>query len=253
MFYVLSKIIGLIINPLIWILCLFTYSLFSKKQWRKRKYLVLGIIVTLFFSNSFILNEILYKYESKNVALSELKPQYDYGIVLSGMMWFDGKTNRTNFLSSSDRIWQAVRLYKLGKIKRILITGGKASYFKKDTVESVLLKNFLMDIGIPESDILVETMARNTRENAMFTAEILKDSANITLLLITSACHMPRSSRCFSKVGLQCDIYPTDHNSGARRFDFETLFVPNPQVLLRWNALIHEFLGMVSYKVAGYI
>lgn len=253
MFYVLSKILGLALNPLVWILFLFALALIIRKQKIKRKLLLSGILVTLFFSNSFILNEVLYKWEPQSIAINELKPNYDYGIVLSGMVWYDSKTKRTNFSNSSDRIWQAVRLYELGKINKILITGGPASYFHKDTVESALLRNFLIEIGLPQSDIIIEEQARNTRENALFTSQLLKNHSYSNLLLITSASHMPRSKKCFTKVGLPCDIFPTDHYSGGRKFNIETLLMPSAQTLANWNLIIHEWFGMLSYKLAGYI
>jgi len=115
------------------------------------------------------------------------------------------------------------------------------------------LKSFLIKINIPEADIVTEERSRNTRENALFTAEILQNLPHEKLLLITSASHMRRSMLCFEKVGLHCDIYPTDHYSGARKYNFETLLVPNPRTLFNWNVFIHEMFGMVSYKFSGYI
>ncbi|RLD74511.1 MAG: YdcF family protein, partial [Bacteroidetes bacterium] len=59
MFYILSKIIGLLINPIIWILTLLLCGLFLKKKQLKRKFYLSSIILILVFSNSFILNEVL--------------------------------------------------------------------------------------------------------------------------------------------------------------------------------------------------
>lgn len=253
MFYALSKIIGLAINPLIWILTLLFLAFTLRSSRLKKTLFTLALIFTVFFSNSFILNEFLKNWEPKGVEIEELKPKYDYGIVLSGMVWYDTDSKRLNFMKSSDRIWQAVRLYEKGIIDKILITGGAASYFQKDTVESVLLKGFLEEIGITSNDIVIETQARNTRENAYYTAELLKNRDYNNLLLITSASHMPRSIRCFESVGLRCDTFPTDHYSGARKFNIETLLIPNAQTLANWNIIIHEWFGMLSYKIAGYI
>jgi len=253
MFYIFSKIIGLLINPILWILTLLLCGLFFKKPPLKRKFYLSSIILILVFSNSFILNEVLRLWEPDATFSSELEESYDYGIVLSGMVWYDSETERTNFLQSSDRIWQAVRLYHEGKIKKIFITGGAAGFFEKDTIESILLKEFLIRIGIPDVDILTEEKSRNTRENAVYTAQILKDLLYKNLLLITSASHMKRAKGCFDKVGLKCDTFPVDHYSGARKYNFDNLFVPNARTLFNWNAFIHEIFGIVSYKISGYI
>jgi uncharacterized SAM-binding protein YcdF (DUF218 family) len=253
MFYVLSKILGLLINPIVWILSLLFFAFFVKKAHLKKWFSIAAFACLLIFSNKFILNELLIKWERKAPDDATLLVQYDYGIVLSGMVWYNSQTRQINFLQSSDRIWQAVRLYKEKRIKKILIAGGSAEFFAKDTVESVLLKGFLVKIGIPAEDIITEENSRNTRENAVFTAKLLQNFPHKNLLLITSAMHMPRAELCFRKVGLNCDIYPADQYSGSRRFGIEDLFVPNARTLFNWNAFIHELFGMASYKIAGYI
>jgi len=72
-------------------------------------------------------------------------------------------------------------------------------------------------------------------------------------LLITSATHMRRSYSCFEKVGLNCDTFCTDFQSGARQWNIEALFVPQTNVLFKWNAFIHELVGLLIYKVMRYI
>ncbi|MBI9067894.1 MAG: YdcF family protein [Salinivirgaceae bacterium] len=253
MFYVLSKVIGLVINPIVWILVLLGFAIFVKSKKYKKSFIIAAFIFVYVFSNSFLLNEILYKWELKPVNYSELKPSYDYGIVLSGMLWYDSESDRVNFMQSSDRIWQAVKLYKEGRIRKILISGGAADFFNEPVVESVILKDFLIKIGIPAKDIIAEQNSRNTYENAQFTANYLDTVNYSNLLLITSATHMRRSKKCFYKVGLHCDIYPVDYYSGIRKFSIDNLLVPSARTLFNWNAFIHELFGMLSYKIVGYI
>ena len=39
-------------------------------------------------------------------------------------------------------------------------------------------KDFLLNCGIPEQDILIESKSRNTWENSLFTSELLKENTN---------------------------------------------------------------------------
>ncbi len=240
-------------NPMVWVVALLLFSLFTRKKKLARKSFLVGIISLLFFSNSLIYNEIIRLWEVDATTNTELKQTYDYGIVLSGMTHFNDDLNRMNYLRSSDRIWQAVRLYEEGYIDKLLITGGLASLFSRDTVESVLLANYLYKIGIPKEDVLVEKLAKNTFENAVFTAKMLDTIPYHNLLLITSASHMPRSNACFKKAGLSCDLFPTDHYTKARSYDASQIIVPSAEALNNWVALLHEWFGMLSYKIAGYI
>lgn len=251
MFYLLSKILGLLVNPLFWIVTLLVLGLCLKKQKLKRRLLLWAVVLLVFFSNGFILNEILRPWERYREKEPHLQ-HYEYGVVLSGMTYYDTEHNRVNFLRSSDRIWQAVKLYSDGTISKILITGGPASFFYKDTVESVVLRDYLVNIGIPSSDILVEEEARNTHENALFTSQLLNGQSD-SLLLITSALHMRRAFGCFKKAGLNCDTFPTDYYSGTRQWNIDNLFFPSPNVLFKWNAFIHELVGVLIYRLMGYI
>jgi uncharacterized SAM-binding protein YcdF (DUF218 family) len=253
MFYILSKIVGFFINPIIWILGLLVAAVFLKKAKHKQTFLIVSAVLLYFFSNRFILNEVLVHWENHTESITLDTGTYDYGIVLGGMVWYDKSTGTMNFLQSSDRIWQTVRLYKEQKIKKIIISGGSADFFGQDTIESVLLKNFLVKIGLPANDILTEENSRNTHENALFTQQILSSEPNARLLLITSAIHMRRAKKCFEKVGLSCDNYATDFYSGNRKYNVSEILIPNPQTLFNWDAFIHELFGMASYKIARYI
>ena len=108
-------------------------------------------------------------------------------------------------------------------------------------------------MGIPEQDFIIETESRNTRENAVFTKQVLdKEIPGGNFLLITSAFHMRRSLGCFNRAGMKVDYYSTDRFSGPRKFEFDNLFIPNSQAFESWKMLIHEVTGFIVYKISGY-
>lgn len=253
MFFALSKIIGILLNPIIWILFMLVIALVAKSRQVKKRMIIASLIVICFFGNGFVLNEVLLRWEKQAVSDEQLNFPYDYGVVLSGMVWSDSVKGKVNFLHSSDRIWQAVRLYQEGKIKKILISGGDAGFYGKYEMEALVLKKFLIKIGIPDSDIFTELESRNTHENALYTKAFLRNQHNAKLLLITSAIHMRRSEKCFEKVNLSTTIYPVDSYSGTRSYTIDHLFIPKTTNILKWDMLIHEFFGMLSYKIVGYI
>ncbi|MBE9467952.1 MAG: YdcF family protein [Bacteroidetes bacterium] len=254
MFFFFSKLLIFTITPLVWIIALLLISLFAKKTKIKKYCLIASISLLLFFSNSFILDEFMRAWEIKAVQDCELKQSYDYGILLSGMTAPDKKYKRLNFLRSSDRLLQTIRLYKQNRIKKIFISGGSGSIIQKEYCEARDLKNYLIQIGVPEEDIITEINSRNTRENAEFTAKILLNKEQTSsCLLITSAFHMRRSKGCFNKTGLKVDIYPTDRYAGQRKYIFDHLFIPNHNAFNSWNLLIHEVTGYITYAVVGYV
>lgn len=253
MFFILSKILAFIITPLVWIVGLLLYSFFTKNEKRKKKCFVAALIMLLFFSNPFILDEFMRLWEVPAVSQSELG-KYDAAIVLGGLIFYDEQLDRLQFTRSGDRLWQAVELYKKGYVRKIVFAGGSGSILHADIKEGPLVQRYLITLGIPAEDILVEAESRNTRENAVNAKALLdKEIPDGKFLLVTSAFHMRRSMGCFEKVGMNATPYTTDRYSGPRKWELDHLIVPNVETMMSWNTLLHEIVGCIVYKVSGYM
>ncbi|MCK4638323.1 MAG: YdcF family protein, partial [Bacteroidales bacterium] len=160
MFFIISKILSIFLSPILWIFALVLISLFSKKRRKSRKYLLAAIILFLIFSNSFIVDEVMRVWEVPVTKTEELDDCYDVGIVLGGsMVTYDSKNDRLTYRNNIDRILQAIELYKIGKIQKILISGGAGNIVFRDMLESVFIKRFLINIGITENDIIIDSIS----------------------------------------------------------------------------------------------
>jgi uncharacterized SAM-binding protein YcdF (DUF218 family) len=252
MFFILSKLFFFILLPLTWFFLLLLLSVFSKKSKNKKQLIVSAVLVMLLFSNKFVLQQVVKLWEMPITKEESLQPMYEYGIVLGGMSHYFIDEHRLVFGSSSDRLWQAYRLYKMGRIKKLVITSGSGYVFSKEMKEALFIKEYLLSIGVPKTDLLVESESRNTLENATNTAKLFPVVKQHKVLLITSASHMRRASACFKKAGYRFDTYTTD----TQRFDvigLEGYLVPNSEALTIWGVLIKEMVGYSAYKIAGYI
>ncbi|MBK8847599.1 MAG: YdcF family protein [Bacteroidetes bacterium] len=139
------------------------------------------------------------------------------------------------------------------KIKKLLLTGGSGFVMFKDIKESQLLAKVLVDLNIPDSCIITENESRNTYENAVNTAKIIKEQfAGKRILIITSAIHIRRTRACFEKANLQADYFPVDERSGTGIYTPDKIIIPNSECLDAWGALLHEWVGMIIYKLNGY-
>jgi uncharacterized SAM-binding protein YcdF (DUF218 family) len=171
-----------------------------------------------------------------------------------GMITIDTDSNRATFRNNTDRILQTVRLYKTGKIKKMLISSGSGSLEYRNMLESSLLKKYLITIGIPDSVIMIDSISDNTYQNAVCCAKILKsEPKNNRYLLITSATHMRRAKACFNKQGINVDIYATNKLAGKIKWSFEFLLLPDIEALDDWQNLLHELFGYFTYWIAGYL
>ena len=252
MFFIFSKLLVFTISPLVWIIVLLFFSLLSKYPDRKRKCLRWALVLTLFFSNAFLFDECSRLWEIPATRFENLK-SYEAGIVLGGMSVYDQDLDRAQFYRGVDRLIQTVELYRRGVIKKIIFTGGSGRLLHPEMKEGNYINRYLLYMGIPQKDFLFERESQNTRENALFTKDLLdKENIKGNFLLITSAFHMRRSLGCFNKAGIFAEPYSADRYAGPRKYEFDHLFIPDASIIDSWNYLIHEMAGFITYKIMGY-
>ena len=252
MFFIISKVFSFAIDPLVWIVALALLALFSKSTIRKIRLFTIGAFAMVFFTNPFIIEQLLRWYEIPERPLNPSE-QYDVGIVLGTNSVYDKKIDRLQFTGSADRFFQAIALYKTGKLKRIVYCGGSGDPLHPEETEGPWIRRYMQEVGIPDSAILIDNASRNTRENSQFALELLKNtsSTNAPCLLITSAYHMRRSLKTFEKVGLIVVPYSTDRCSSPFRWEPRLLY-PDGSALHGWYILNHEWIGYIMYRLVGY-
>ncbi len=252
MFFILSKILSFLSQPITWVILLLLIGLLKKDLRRKKKFFIASFVLLYLFSNQALFHEFSAAWESKAVSEDKLKPSYEVAVVLGGLLSVDGEQESIDFNGSADRIFQVLPLYHSGRVKRILISGGSGRLLAKEK-EADWLKKYLIQLKIPAEDILVESESRNTYENAKYSIALLKQKQiSGPILLCTSAAHMPRSFLCFKKQGADVDAFPVDPASLSRALNPEALFIPKASILQDWYHLIHEWIGICTYKLAGY-
>jgi uncharacterized SAM-binding protein YcdF (DUF218 family) len=231
------------------------FAFFSKKNIRQKRGKTALIAIGLIFSNTVLFKEVCRQWE-----VFSPKPQtlttYDVGIVLTGMGEYNNDLKVFSARRGIDRIWQAISLYKSGKIAKILITGDHGYLFDKGLHEAVQIKEVLVHWGIPENDILTETKSKNTYENAIETKKMLSIHLPNAkkILLITSGKHMRRSRACFAKANLTVDTYSTDLYTGPNRYyTFDEYIIPDVSTMSDWHGLLKEMVGYIAYDITGKI
>ena len=178
-------------------------------------------------------------------------------VVLGGSMGSDANlSGYAEMSTSADRVWQAARLWKVGKAPKIIATGDEAR-------ESTL--GLLKDLGVDEK--CVEFLdARNTEEEAIGVGRVFNrvervdrvegesgvsgQSVKPKVLLVTSAWHMKRARMMFEKYakGVEVVCAPADFEmSMAARKGWSML--PDAYSLHLNSVAVHEWVGIVGYGV----
>ena len=255
MFFILSKITAYFLKPLIWILIVLIWGLITKNVKTRKRAIIAAIGLLILFTNKFIFNSTIHFWEMETLTADQIESPYDIGVLLGGYSApvILPNHDRHNFSERANRFNNAIELYFSGKIKKLLLTGGSGGLIKGMPSEAEEIYDYLIVMGIPPEDIIVESKSRNTRENAKFTAEIIqKNFKNSSILLITSAWHLPRASRCFQKVGLKFDPFGADHMT-EDIISLDVYLLPSTTVINKWEFLLKEWVGFFGYWANGYI
>ncbi len=247
MFFITSKILSFLINPIFWFFSLLISSIIFKTK--RKKILYITLFLFYLFTNNFIADRLAMIWEISPKSISSLEKKYKYGIVLGGYSSYNKAVQHIDLNNLGDRIISAIELYRLNKIEKIIISGGNGKLFNNGIKESDWSKKFLINMGVHRKDILLDSISRNTIENAQYTARLIKKDISKESLLITSGNHMRRASFCFIKNNINIETYPTDCTITNIPLTFDYLFIPNIQALKKWESLIHECIGYITYRI----
>ncbi|TCJ14313.1 YdcF family protein [Flaviaesturariibacter flavus] len=250
--FILLKVLLWFFRPLVWIVILLVWARLTRRaHWKKRLYGA-AIAALLFFSNPAIIRGLLSAYEPAPVPIEAVKP-HSAGIVLGGFVAYNVRDGKGYFNSAGDRFIQTALLYKAGKIHKIIVPAGNGYIVQHGFSEAAFIRDHFVRLGIPATDIYLDSASRNTLENAQNTKRIL-DTAHLPgpYLLISSAAHLPRARRVFDKLQIPVELFPCDFVSRARSNNFvEDYLLPSSTALATWDGYLKELLGTMTYKLTG--
>jgi uncharacterized SAM-binding protein YcdF (DUF218 family) len=131
-------------------------------------------------------------------AVSWNEPTGDVLVVLAGSLEDDGGMGESTYRRS---IYAAL-FYREHGFTKILVSGGG---LPKPIAET--MKEFLVFRGVPADAIHIEVRSTNTRENGLYSREILASMPGKKVLL-TSDYHMARAYGVFRKLGVEVTPLP---------------------------------------------
>lgn len=255
MFFVLSKLLAFLLKPLNWMAMLAVFSLLTKNPRRRKTCLKTLAIMLLVFSNPWLANQLARAWETGKRSPDTIIEPYDIGILLGGYANFnaDAPPGILSFHQAGNRLTTTLMLYRTGKIRRILLSGGAGRLIGKVPPEAHAVRNYLLQCGVPDTAILVENNSRNTLENALFSKQLVDSIApGSRCVLITSAWHLRRAKAYFDKSGLRCDTFGTDFLTEKSNGNWLAWLEPDWRALLKWELLLKEWTGWLAYRARGH-
>jgi uncharacterized SAM-binding protein YcdF (DUF218 family) len=250
-FFLVSKVLEWFLSPLTWALVLAGAGALLRRRRAGTVLLVLSAAVLVAFSSDAVADRLLAALERG--ARSTYRPDvvYDAVIVLGGLV--DAAPSRasgeTELNDAVERVLRGFELYRAGRVRNVLLSGGLVFPQPGDVSEADRLAGKLAQWGVPPDRIAVDRSSRNTRENAIESSKIAAARGWRTLLVVTSAVHAPRAVGCFRAVGLAPDVLPVDHRAGDGQ---GRGWLPRIASLAKSADAFRELAGRVAYQLAGY-
>jgi uncharacterized SAM-binding protein YcdF (DUF218 family) len=150
---------------------------------------------------------------------------------------------------AAGRITESVALARRFPSARVLVSGGDATLNPGVLSEAAATRDLLIQLGVAAARIELESVARNTYENAVLSHAAAQPKADETWLLVTSAMHMPRAVGCFRRAGWTIVPYPVDYRTSPTMETTPGLLLADDLVLV--NLAAKEWLGLVAYYWLG--
>ncbi len=246
-----------LVNPLIflWALCLIGTLILWKKKQRLGAAFLGFIVVFVWLVGSRISLLLVGSLEKPYIrqSLAEIPPA-DVVMMLGGSQEYSkNDLMGFNLTDASDRILIAVEMAKSGKAGALVLGGGGDVPGKNETTEAQALQNWIERWQLINVPILNLGRSANTHEEAVKFAALKKERGWRRVILVTSAFHMRRAVAVFPGVGVEVLPVACDFQRPGTPYVPHFDPFPAPQGFKWMDLYLHEQIGMVVYRLRGWI
>lgn len=153
-------------------------------------------------------------------------------------------------LDTVSRCLHAATVYRTLGSRPVVVSGGVLATGPPGIPVARGMRDFLVELGVPEGDIIEEGRSSTTYENAAETRRLLAGKGLERIALVTSATHLPRSTAVFESQGF--DVIPSGAGYSNQRAPWRaTDLLPTASAADAVNRAAHEWVGLAWYRLHG--
>lgn len=264
MFLFLSKLLPVFLYPLGLSCVLLLMALLI--SWKRPRLatipVALALVILLLGSNAWVSETLVKSLEWQNIPQGEL-PSAQAIVILGGSTGSASSPRpMVEINENGDRVLYGAKLYRDRKAPIVIPAGGRIDWIDGGTPESEDMATLLEMMGVAAEDIIEEPDSLNTYQNAVNVKRILDEQGINRVLLVTSARHMPRSLLVFKNQGIEAIPAPADFLVVQTQEDEDKpmttqkivlRFLPNTERLHNTTKAIKEYIGIVVYRLRGWL
>ncbi|MHC1740483.1 MAG: YdcF family protein [Anaerolineaceae bacterium] len=264
MFTFLSKFLPLFVYPLGFAcLALLVVLIF----WKHRKIAFIGVLLAFAFlyigGNKYVAFSLARSLEWQYLP-TETPKRADVIVVLGGATEPAlAPRPEVELNGAVDRLVHGAVLYRQGIAPYVLLSGGDIDFLTLSTTSPAADMRSVMEmLGVPADAMWLQGKSQNTYEDALYSCALIKEKGAKTVILVTSALHMPRSVAVFKKQGCEVIPSPTDFTiteaawSNLWAPDWQELvinLVPSYSNLSLTTKSLKEYIGWLTYRFQGWL
>lgn len=238
----------------------FIFSFSKSRRALGRKFLFCGSALFLIFLFSPLARLLVFNLEKDYAPLLQPPAEIKKILILAGYAEERPGYPITSLLSESTigNLTEGLRLYRLMPDAVIVVSGGVMRKGEQSFAAS--MADFLIQMGVPKKQILIEGNSQNTHGNFLESWKYLESAP---FILVAQASHMRRAMAVARKLKMYpvpapASYWARQHFSGLSAGMqilnlLEPLIHPSPGNLSRIQWAYHEYAGYYWYRFRGRI
>lgn len=245
--------IKIIFSPLFFfLLCFLIFGVyfFFKRKLSSFSILFLSIVFGFFF---FFCTPFASSFLYKGLELSDANTKRcpsDAVVVLSSGYYPSTEKNEKSVLDGESmlRISKGVEIFQRCRPQFLVLSGALQSSKYPLSMQTDLMREFALHLGVPERHILLESQSLNTMQHVKYLQQLNKEKLFGDIAIVTSPWHLKRAMTEF------WPVFPKAFPVAAYPFARDTevafhKFLPQANFLASSTHLLQEYIGMAYYKL----
>lgn len=185
-----------------------------------------GIVVVLLIFAVLVSNLVITRSASGHIVQTpEEAPPAQAAIVLGARVYADGTPSPMLI----DRLETGVKLYKLGKVQKLLLSG---DHGRTDYDEVNVMLRYVVARGVPDQDVFTDHAGFDTYDTMYRARDVFQVK---TALIVTQKFHLSRAVYTARRLGLECSGVVADIQSYPSEWRF---------ALREWPARVKAFMQL---------
>lgn len=206
----------------------------------------------LWFLSTPVVSDILLRPLERRFPIVESKqcPRADAVVIVSGNIINGVNRAGVQWGPAADRFHGGARLVAQGTAPLLIVAGADAQQ-REQPSQGEILRDAAMARGLRREQVLITTRVSTTAEEARAVGALCQDRGIRSIILVTSAWHMPRAMLLFRGAAPVVHAFPADQRVFPRTRLTLSRFLPRARTLANSDAAMHEYWGLLWIQLTS--